>query len=90
MYPYPPPSLASDRERGRNPAANILAPSMTNTSQVDVFFDHDKDNFPLFWEHAVPEALTATLEPGDVLFFPPGWWHAMRSEDMSFSVSMWF
>ncbi|KAH9977358.1 hypothetical protein BGW80DRAFT_1473248 [Lactifluus volemus] len=90
LYPYPPPSLAYDRERGRNPAANLLAPSMTNTSQVDVFFDQDKDNFPLFWERAVPEALTATLEPGDVLFFPPGWWHAMRSEDMSFSVSMWF
>lgn len=90
LYPYPPPSLPSDGERARNPAANLLAPSMTNTSQVDVFADQNKAKFPLFWKHAVPEALTATLEPGDVLFFPPGWWHAMRSEDMSFSVSMWF
>jgi hypothetical protein len=90
MYPYPPPSPASDYESARNPAANQLAPSMTNTAQVDVFSDQDRDRFPLFWKYAVPEALSATLEPGDVLFFPPGWWHAMRSEERSFSVSMWF
>ncbi len=90
MYSYPPPSPASDREGPRNPVVNQLAPSMTNTSQVDVFSDQDEDRFPLFWKYAVPEALSATLEPGDVLFFPPGWWHAMRSEELSFSVSMWF
>jgi Cupin-like domain len=90
LYPYPSPSLASDRERARNPVADLLAPSMNNTSQIDVFSDQDKDKFPLFWKDAVPEALTATLEPGDVLFFPAGWWHAMRSEDISFSISMWF
>ena len=90
MYPYPPPSPASDSERARNPAANQLAPSMTNTARVNVFSDQDRDEFPLFWKYAVPEALSTTLEPGDVLFFPPGWWHAMRSEEMSFSVSMWF
>ena len=90
MYPYPPPSPTSDSESARNPAANQLAPSMTNTAQVDVFSDQDRDRFPLFWKYAVPEALSATLEPGDVLFFPPGWWHAMRSEERSFSISMWF
>lgn len=26
-----------------------------------------------------PNAMVATLGPGDLLFFPPGWWHAMRS-----------
>jgi hypothetical protein len=93
MYPFPPTSGSSETEvteRARNPAANLLVPSMANTTQVDVFSDQSKDKFPLFWRDAVPEALSATLEPGDVLFFPPGWWHAMRSEDMSFSVSMWF
>jgi Cupin-like domain len=90
MYPYSPPSTASDTERTRNPAANLLAPSMTNTAQVDVFSDQNKDKFPLFWQDAVPKAMSAILEPGDVLFFPPGWWHAMRSEEMSFSVSIWF
>ena len=90
MYPYPPPSTASDLERTRNPAVNLQAPSMTNTAQVDVFSDQNKDKFPLFWRDEVPEAMSATIEPGDVLFFPPGWWHAMRSEEMSFSVSIWF
>lgn len=90
MYPYPPPSVTSDTERTRNPAENLLAPSMTNTAQVDVFSDQDKEKFPLFWQDAVPEALSATLEPGDVLIFPPGWWHAMRSEETSFSLSIWF
>ncbi|KAI0303544.1 hypothetical protein B0F90DRAFT_1711838 [Multifurca ochricompacta] len=90
MYPYPPPSKTLNNENTHNPATNQLAPPMTNTARVDVFSDQDKGQFPLFWKHAVPEALSATLEPGDVLFFPPGWWHAMRSEDMSFSVSMWF
>jgi lysine-specific demethylase 8 len=93
MYPFPPTSVSSETqatERTRNPAANLLAPSMANTAQVDVFSDQSKNKFPLFWRDAVPEALSATLEPGDVLFFPPGWWHAMRSEEMSFSVSMWF
>jgi Cupin-like domain len=90
MYPFPPTSVISEAERTRNPAANLLAPSMTNTAQVDVFSDQNKDKFPLFWRDAVPEALSTTLEPGDVLFFPPGWWHAMKSEEMSFSVSIWF
>ncbi|KAI9456459.1 hypothetical protein F5148DRAFT_1224233 [Russula earlei] len=90
MYPYPPPSVGCDTEHIHNPAANSLAPSMTNTAQVDVFSDQNKDKFPLFWQDAVPEALSATLEPGDALAIPPGWWHAMRSEETSFSLSIWF
>ncbi|KAI0373277.1 Clavaminate synthase-like protein [Pilatotrama ljubarskyi] len=102
MYPYPSTSLqASDASsKGgnapRNPAANQESPSMSNTTQVDVFLsttddlDKSKARFPDFWEKVVPTAISVTLEPGDLLFFPPGWWHAMRSEDLSFSVSMWF
>ncbi|KAH9843017.1 Clavaminate synthase-like protein [Rhodofomes roseus] len=90
MYPYPPPSgNASDRTH--NPAANTTNPCMSNTSRVDVFAPRgSQDEMPLFWEEAVPHAMSVTLEPGDLLFFPPGWWHAMRSENTSFSVSMWF
>jgi hypothetical protein len=72
-----------------NPASNNLNPFMSNTSRVDVFAPRE-DGFSEFWEHAVAEASSATLEAGDVLFFPPGWWHAFRAEDRSFSVSMWF
>ena len=64
-----------------------------NTSRVDVFTSDESTSrreYPHFWEHVVPSALSVTLDAGDVLFFPPGWWHAMRSEATSFSVSMWF
>lgn len=62
---------------------------MSNTSRVDVFAPDDA-KYPLFAERVIPSAMCATLEPGDLLYFPPGWWHAMRSEETSFSVSMWF
>lgn len=67
---------------------------MSNTSCVDVFATpvpgQEPEMHPDFWEKVAPNAISATLEPGDLLFFPPGWWHAMRSEEKSFSVSMWF
>ena len=83
----------------RNPATNQLNPMLSNSSRIDVFSDaatgseHDcqqRDEYRLFQENVVPHAMSATLEPGDVLFFPPGWWHALKSETTSFSVSMWF
>ncbi|KAJ7632149.1 hypothetical protein FB45DRAFT_911645 [Roridomyces roridus] len=57
-----------------------------NTSAVDVF-STDQTEWPNFLNVA---AQTACLGPGDVLYLPAGWWHAMRSESRSFSVSMWF
>lgn len=30
------------------------------------------------------------LEPGQMLFIPPGWWHYVRSTTVSFSVSFWW
>jgi ectoine hydroxylase-related dioxygenase (phytanoyl-CoA dioxygenase family) len=96
MYPYS-PSSASGEKGTNNPAANHAEPSMSNTSRVDVFASHgsgngnnENDKYAEFWEHVVPLAMHETLEPGDVLLFPPGWWHAMRSEETSFSVSMWY
>ncbi|KAG8985414.1 hypothetical protein FRB90_004732 [Tulasnella sp. 427] len=63
-----------------------------NTSQVDVFADKPNAtrDWPEFVERVVPHAMSFVLEPGDLLFLPPGWWHAMRSEELSFSVSFWF
>ncbi|KAI1784053.1 Clavaminate synthase-like protein [Ganoderma leucocontextum] len=101
MYPYPShgnaaSGQAESSEQPRNPAANTENPSMSNTSRVDVLVSSPEDasngssEFPDFWENVVPEAMCVTLEPGDLLFFPPGWWHALRSEETSFSVSMWF
>lgn len=89
MYPYQPSSAGAD-------AASTTGPLMGNTSQVDVFasalhgIEPSRSAFPSFWDTVPDEAACVTLDPGDLLFFPPGWWHAMRSEDVSFSVSMWF
>ncbi|KAG2048776.1 Clavaminate synthase-like protein [Suillus hirtellus] len=95
MYPFD-TSTSDTADKSRNPAANVTEPSMCNTSRVDVFPDSaeaeqaSRDAFPDFWEEVPQKAMCVTLAPGDVLFFPPGWWHAMRSEETSFSISMWF
>ncbi|KAK7049357.1 hypothetical protein VNI00_005958 [Paramarasmius palmivorus] len=86
MYPY-------KAQQNENPASNITSPSLCNTSRVDVFTHGlGDDRFPDFWKHVIKDELTmhATLEPGDLLFLPAGWWHGMRAEETSFSVSMWF
>lgn len=97
MYPFD-TSTSDAADKFHNPAANlnVAEPSMCNTSRVDVFPDSteaeqvSRDAFPNFWKGVPQKAMCMTLAPGDVLFFPPGWWHAMRSEETSFSVSMWF
>ncbi|TEB35920.1 Clavaminate synthase-like protein, partial [Coprinellus micaceus] len=61
--------------------------TLQNTSRYDVFADSVG---PELISTVVPHAMSATLKPGDMLFFPAGWWHAMRSESTSFSVSFWF
>ncbi|KAH7908586.1 hypothetical protein BJ138DRAFT_1157340 [Hygrophoropsis aurantiaca] len=95
MYPYS-ERTSGIADKAHNPAANTTNPMMSNTSRVDVFPSSEeaetqsKSQFPAFWENVPKKASCAILEPGDMLFFPPGWWHAMRSEEPSFSVSMWF
>lgn len=91
MYAYSTEG-SDDADHPHNPAANTTSPTMSNTSQIDVFASDEEveRRFPAFREHVVPQAMCACLEPGDLLFFPPGWWHALRSEETSFSVSMWF
>lgn len=83
MYTYstPPSSNAVDHL--------LPSSSLGNTSRVDVF-SQKLHEFPDFIERVVPQSATATLGPGDALFFPPGWWHSMRSESTSLSLSMWF
>lgn len=85
MYPFT-PGISDSSSKERLPSSEI-----GNTSQVDVFArEKDLKQFPAFVQQVLPTAVTAVLAPGDLLFFPPGWWHAMRSETTSFSFSMWF
>ena len=74
-----------------NGVGGTFSSSLSNTSRVDVFSNlQELQTFPEFVEKVVPLSMAGTLGPGDALFFPPGWWHSMRSESTSFSFSMWF
>ncbi|PFH50687.1 hypothetical protein AMATHDRAFT_144574 [Amanita thiersii Skay4041] len=87
MYPY------TGREGAGHPAVNELQPEMSNTTRIDVFGEksgESEQEFPGFWKEVVGQAKWYTLEAGDALYIPGGWWHGMRSEETSFSVSMWF
>ena len=44
--------------------------------------DHEK--YPLFQKIPIIEV---TLEPGEAIFIPVGWWHAVKSLDVSMSMS---
>jgi LPS sulfotransferase NodH len=44
----------------------------------------DLERYPLFRNATV---IDVTVEPGDVLFMPVGWWHHVRALDVSMTVS---
>lgn len=94
MYPFPNPNAPHTTRTPSIVSGPIQqpTPSLSNTSRVDVFtpMTLDATPFPLFEKSVRHSAFCAVLQPGDLLYIPPGWWHAMRSEDVSFSVSMWF
>jgi len=58
----------------------------SNTSQVDV----DSPDENLFPEFPSQEFVEALLRPGQMLYIPPGWWHYVKSLEVSFSVSFWW
>jgi hypothetical protein len=59
-----------------------------NTSAVDVD-NPNYEQFPLF-ENVKREAFSGVLHPGDMLFIPARWWHAVKSLDFSISVNAWW
>lgn len=53
-------------------------------SEVDA--EHpDTERYPLF---AKAEIIEVTLEPGEALLIPVGWWHHVRSLDISVNISL--
>lgn len=48
----------------------------------------DPGRFPLF-EQAVKQAQVAVLEPGEVLFLPPMWWHHVESYGFNVMINNW-
>nr|XP_016934853.1 bifunctional peptidase and arginyl-hydroxylase JMJD5 [Drosophila suzukii] len=59
---------------------------LANTSQIDVS-QLDLETYPLVEKVKFYHLL---LQPGDCLYMPPKWWHYVRSEAPSFSVSFWW
>ena len=69
---------------------------MSNTSRVpvervemgEVVLDQEgEDEFELFEEAEYVETI---LREGECLYIPVGWWHYVRSLEISFSVSFWW
>jgi len=58
----------------------------TNTSRVDALAP-DLEEFP---HYAHVPFLDCLLEPGAMLYIPPGWWHYVQAASSSFSVSFWW
>lgn len=77
-------------------SADLPHEYMHNTSSVPIFALADqpelRTQYPQFFDMVWPSAQEALLGPGDMLFMPPGWWHAMRGEGSipGWSVSIWF
>jgi Cupin-like domain len=64
-------------------------PAGTPASLVDVL-NPDLDRFPRFVE-AWKSAQAAILEPGDAIYIPYGWWHAVESlEPLNILVNYWW
>jgi hypothetical protein len=66
-----------------------LTPAGTPVSMVDLG-NPDLDRFPRFAE-AMAHAQRTLLEPGDVIYIPFHWWHAVDSlEPVNFFVNYWW
>ncbi len=73
--------VSPDQSRNMYPSAKY--DSGSTLSQVDAI-NYDEKRFPKF---AKVNALTTTLEPGEMLYNPRGWWHHVESLDKSISVN---
>lgn len=81
---YPPEQIT-----GLYPGPFELTPAGVPVSMVDPAAP-DLDRFPRYAE-AAHHASTATLEPGDAIYIPYGWWHGVESLDpVSILVNYWW
>lgn len=66
-----------------------LTPAGIPVSMVDPHAP-DLERYPRFAE-AAPHALAGTLRPGDAIYIPYGWWHAVESlSPVSMLVNYWW
>lgn len=60
-----------------------------HTSRLNVFAPIDPVDYPLY-QHAAGMAHEVVLNPGDVLYIPRSWWHAVETVEASVSVNVWW
>lgn len=67
---------------------NSIATKNQTSSEIDIYKWLEHDDYQRMKYPNVDEVqfLCADLCPGDVLYTPPGWWHAVTSIDTSVSV----
>lgn len=56
-------------------------------SKYNFFCPTEEDEINVLKIQETPKLVI--LEPGDVLFVPPGWWHYVESLDLTVSVNIW-
>ena len=71
-----------------------MAISLNNHSAIDGEYpllgaepQPDAKLFPLYYQ---AKKIGCTLNPGDILYLPKGWWHWIFSEDETIAVNFWF
>ncbi|WP_164887300.1 cupin-like domain-containing protein [Hahella sp. KA22] len=73
--------LAPQEARNLYPFGDCISKSRVDPERPDLM------HYPRF---AKAKTLTARLQPGDILFFPRGWWHHFSSTGPSISLSCWY
>ena len=69
-----------------------MAISLNNHSSIDGEYtllepQPDKNLFPLYYQ---AQKIECTLNPGDILYLPRGWWHWIFSENETIAINFWF
>jgi hypothetical protein len=72
-YLYPAPP---DRGLGGTPSSLVR------------LLEVDRATFPLV-DRALPSGVAARVEPGDILWIPPFWWHHVESDGLNVMLNNW-
>lgn len=69
----------------------VLRPPVNRTPYFHSAFDPDHPDFETYPEMQYLDRYECTLEPGDILFNPPSWWHHVTNLSGSIGVGFrWF
>lgn len=74
----------------RNDSADALRLVSSNSTTPSVRWSSLKD--PQNVAELPPESkpLHVTLQPGDTLYLPAGWWHYVRQSDLTVALNWWY